>query len=65
MHPISTRPRRPYDTSRVAMVLVGAAVAVLMALLLTDGGAPVAVAALAAAAGFGAFIGAVQMLRGA
>ena len=64
-HPIATRRRRALDTSRAAVVLVGAAVAVLMALLMTDGGAPVTVAVLAAGAGFAAFVGAVRMLRGA
>jgi hypothetical protein len=60
-HQISTRPRA-LDASRAAVVLVGAALAVLMALLLTDGGAPAALAITAAAAGFGAFVGACRML---
>lgn len=59
---ISTRPRRSIDASRTAVVLVGAAVALLMALLLADGGAPVVLAVASAVAGFGAFVGACRML---
>ena len=60
-HQSSTR-HRSIDPSRAALVLVGAAVAVLMALLLADGGAPAVLAVTAAVAGFGAFVGACRML---
>ena len=54
--------RSTFDASRAALVLVGVAIAVLMALLLADGGAPVVLAVTAAVAGFGAFLGACRML---
>lgn len=61
-HQISTRRRRLLDASRAAIVLVGAALAVLVALLLADGGAPLALAVIAASAGFVAFVGACRMV---
>ncbi|WP_420113479.1 hypothetical protein [Pseudactinotalea sp.] len=60
--PISTRAHRRVEASRLALLLVAAALAVLMALLLLDGGAPSVLAIAAAAAGFGAFLGACRML---
>lgn len=56
------RLHRTIDASRAALILAGAAVAVLVGLLLIDGGAHAVLAGTAATAGFAAFVGACRML---
>lgn len=55
--------RRSAGPSGVAVTLVGAAAAVLLALLMDDGGAPLALCVMAGICAFVAVVGSWRMLR--